>query len=214
MTPMMQKPMPFKPMPMSLVNPDLELMVWDPAPRPAPAAPVAAMDPAALRMKLRDRYIAARFPGVARSSADFRDTARVIKGVRLYFEEQSFDRASELLDLAIGEPGSAKLLRLARLELAYLRRDAARYTECALDLRRVHPDCPEWPEVVRLGCAVAPAQTELFGHARSARLHDSYGAWPQMPNWLQASWDLTGEVLAADFHREMTTAAPDQRLAA
>ena len=159
-----------------------------------------------LRAKLRDRYIAVRFPGVARSSADLQDAERVIKGVRLYFEEQKFDRADELLELAIGQAGSDKLLRLARLELAFLRREAGPFTEFAREIRRVHPDLPEWPEVARLGRALAPTETELFGDAQGARVHDTYGPWPEMPNWLQASWDLTHEILRSDFHREMARA--------
>lgn len=205
MTPMTRNPMSLQSMPMNLANPDLVLLEWEPAPRfvprlvPAVTAPVEAPT---LRRKLRDRYLAARFPGVVRSMADFADAGRVIKAVRLYFEERHFDRADELLDLGIAQAGSAKLLRLARLELAYLRRDAARYVECAIELQRVHPDSPEWLEVARLGRALSPGHAELFGKAQNARAHDSYGPWPSMPNWLQASWDLTGEVLAADFHRE------------
>jgi hypothetical protein len=29
-----------------------------------------------------------------------------------------------------------------------------------------------------------------------------------MPNWIQASWDLTSEVLASDFHRAIAGAVP------
>ncbi len=166
--------------------------------------PVTSASHDVMRAKLRDRYIAIRFPGVARSSDDLRDAERVIKGVRLYFEEQKFDRADELLELAIGQAGSARLLRLARLELAYLRRDAAGFTEFARDFCSVYPGSVEWLEVARLGRALAPAETALFGNAQGARAQDSYGPWPDMPNWLQASWDLTPEVLGADFHREMS----------
>ena len=188
---------PLKASPLNLVDPDLVLLDWQ-AGETLAAGPVTAM-----RAKLRDRYIAARFPGVVRSSADLDNTERVIKAVRLFLEEQGFDRADELLDLAIGRPGSPKVLRLARLELAYLRRDAARFTECAIDLQSHHPDSPEWGEVARLGRTLAPSQSQLFGHAGSALLHDRDGPWPGMPDWLEPSWDLSGEVLTADFHREM-----------
>jgi hypothetical protein len=40
------------------------------------------------------------------------------------------------------------------------------------------------------------------------RDHDHYGPWPHLPNWIQAPWDLTGEVIAADFHRAMARALP------
>lgn len=190
--------------------PELYLLAWEAEEDAEPEviqagviAPVSSSAQDAKRAKLRDRYIAIRFPGVAQSSADLQDAERVIKGARLYFEEQKFDRADELLDLAIGQAGSAKMLRLARLELAYLRRDAEGYTEFARDFTSAHPGSAEWLEVARLGRALAPAETTLFGNAQAARAQDSYGPWPDMPNWLQASWDLTPEVLGADFHREM-----------
>ena len=202
----------------STMPPELFLLEWEPAKDAEPEViqaagqvdqvPQGAQD--ALRGKLRDRYIAVRFPGVVRSSVDLKDVERIIKGVRLSFEEQKFDRADELLELAIGQPGSAKLLRLARLELAFLRRDAARFTDFARDFTNAHPDSAEWLEVARLGRALAPAESTLFGNAQGVRAQDSYGPWPDMPNWLHASWDLTPEILGADFHREMAHAhAPD-----
>ena len=197
------KKVPAPPTAVSTQPPELFLLEWEPA-EGAPPVPIAASEAGEeLRSKLRDRYIAIRFPGVARSSSDLRDAARVIKGVRLYFGEQKLARAEELLDLAIGQAGSPKLLRLARLELAYLRRDAAAFTAFARDFRGAHPDALEWLEITRLGRALTPDEASLFGDAQGARAQDSYGPWPDMPNWLQASWDLTSEVLGADFHREM-----------
>jgi hypothetical protein len=211
--------------PMPTTEPDLQMLVWDgspveqPAPRPAtrPATPPAATrtntenrtealrgDP--LRQRLRDRYIKARFPGVAECGADLENTPSIVKAVRHYFEEQKFDRADELLELAIAQAPGATDLRLAQLELAFLRRQAAAFTVSARAFRNAHPMDPAWKEICRLGRAIAPAETTLFGDTRGERLHDRYGPWPDMPNWLQASWDLTPEILAADLHREMAQA--------
>ena len=227
-------PRPMIPPPRPAGPPDLKMLEWDgdkvekpAAPPPAaPASPRAAAEsrPAALpadpmRLRLRDRYIKARFPGVAESSADLDDGPKIVTAVRLYFGEQKFDRADELLDLAIEQSPGAVALRLAQLELAFLRRQAAAFTAFARDFHRAHPMDPAWKEVCRLGRAIAPKETALFGDTRGERLHDRYGPWPDMPNWLQASWDLTAEVLAADLHREMAqsgavTRTPSQRNAA
>jgi hypothetical protein len=71
---------------------------------------------------------------------------------------------------------------------------------------------------MRLGRAVAPDEP-LFTAGAGARPHEHYGPWPNLPNWIQASWDLTAEVLAADFHRAMlrgpttkAARAPTQRV--
>lgn len=170
----------------------------------ATPSPTPAGENEQLRTKLRDRYIAARFPGMFRGTAGMRDTDQVIKVARLYFEEQKIERAQELLDLAISLSPSAKLLRLAQLEISFLGRDGAVFTKLARAFRTTHPDSPEWADVSRLGHAIAPGE-ELFGANPGERSHEHYGPWPDMPNWIQASWDLTSEVLAADFHRAIAT---------
>ena len=150
--------------------------------------------------RIRDRYISARFPGVARCAADLESSERMIKAARLYFEDGQSDTALELLDVAIEQDSRAEALWLAQLEIVFLGRDAARYVECARAFRALHPASAAWAEVSRLGRALAPAEA-LFGAASGPRDHDHYGPWPDLPNWIQANWDLTAEVVAADFHR-------------
>ncbi len=150
--------------------------------------------------RIRDRYIGARFPGVARSAADLESPERVIKSARLYFEDAQPDMALELLDLAIEQDSRAEALWLAQLEILFLGRNAARFIECARAFRALHPASQAWPEVARLGLALAPREA-LFGTANAPRQHDHYGPWPDLPNWIQANWDLTAEVVAVDLHR-------------
>ena len=150
--------------------------------------------------RIRDRYISARFPGVARSAADLESPERVIKSARLYFEDGQVDTALELLDVAIEQDSRAEALWLAQLEILFLGRNAARFVECARAFRALHPASDAWAEVSRLGIALSPKES-LFGTANGPRQHDHYGPWPDLPNWIQASWDLTAEVVASDFHR-------------
>ncbi|HEY2630684.1 MAG TPA: hypothetical protein VGI57_16255 [Usitatibacter sp.] len=154
----------------------------------------------ALRRRIRDRYIGARFPGAARGIADLESPDRVIKSARLYFEDGNVETALELLDLAIQQDMRAEALWLAKLELLFLARDAIRYKECAAGFRAAHATSTHWVEVARLGHALSPDDA-LFGPNRGPRSHEHYGPWPNLPNWIQASWDLTSEVLASDFHR-------------
>ena len=150
--------------------------------------------------RIRDRYISARFPGVARSAADLESPERVIKSARLYFEDGQADTALELLDVAIEQDSRAEALWLAQLEILFLGRNARQFVECARAFRALHPASEAWLEVSRLGLALAP-QESLFGTASGPREHDHYGPWPDLPNWIQANWDLTAEVVASDFHR-------------
>ena len=158
--------------------------------------------------RIRDRYITARFPGVARSAADLEAPERVVKAARLFFEDGDIAAALELLDLAIEQNSRAEALWLAQLEIVFLARDAARYLECARAFHAMHPASEAWAEVARLGRALAPGY-ELFGAESGPREHEHYGPWPDLPNWIQANWDLTAEVVAADFHRLMKRRAAD-----
>jgi hypothetical protein len=160
----------------------------------------------AQRTKLRGRYLAARFPGVAKTSADLMQSDRMIEAARLYFEERKLDRAIELLDLAIGQCPADESLALARLELAFLTQDAALYVVLAAAFRIAHPTSPQWGEVARLGRAIAPEEAE-FGAVAGPRATDHYGPWPDMPNWIRAPWDLTAEVRATEFHQAMARSA-------
>jgi hypothetical protein len=162
--------------------------------------------------RIRDRYIGARFPGVARSAADLESAERVIKSARLYFEDGQVDTALELLDVAIEQDSRAEALWLAQLELLFLGRNAARFIECARAFRALHKGSEAWPEVSRLGRALAPKES-LFESAAGPRNHDHYGPWPDLPNWIQANWDLTAEVVASDFHRILKRRAEAARAA-
>ena len=154
------------------------------------------------RARIRDRYIGVRFAGVARTAADLQNAARVIKAARLAFEEGHPESALELLELAIEQNPYEKSLWLAELEIAFLVRNPQRFVDSARAYLAAHPASAEWSEVERLGRSLAPGD-ELFAKRGAARAHEHYGPWPNMPNWIQAPWDLTAEVFAADFRRGM-----------
>ena len=182
---------------------------------PVPAAANGDDDPRnydARCRRIRDRYIGARFPGVARGAADLQPSDRVVKAARLYFEDGHPEAALELLDLAIEQDSRAEALWLAQLEILFLVRDGARFIETARAFRAMHPASGAWPEVARLGRALMPREG-FFGPESGPREHEHYGPWPDLPNWIQANWDLTAEVLAADFHRVLAQRAEAARTA-
>ena len=175
-------------------------------PSPPPPAPVVADMTEAQRGRIRDRYLAARFPGVARTAADLLETERIIVAARLYFEERKSDRALELLGLAAAQCPADESLPLAQLEIAFLAQEPALYVALASSFHAAHPASTQWSEVARLGRAIAP-EDALFGGADAPRDTDHYGPWPDMPNWIQAPWDLTAEVRATEFHQAMARQA-------
>ena len=199
--------------------PQLEMIEWsgdgeaptEPSPSAALGEPgeesfdAGALD--ARRRKIRDRYVAARFAGLAKGGADLANEDEVIRAARLLFEDQRAHDALELLELAIEEcPGNTGAW-LARLEILYLVRDAGEFIEAARAFRARHAaDTQAWNEICRLGRALAPHET-LFEGTVAVRDHEHYGPWPHTPNWIRAPWDLTAEVAAVDFHHAVTRAA-------
>jgi len=198
--------------------PQLEMIEWkgdgmqEPAAEPARASEDDGFDASKLdgrRRKIRDRYIAARFPGIAKCGADLADEEPLIRAARLMFEDDRAADALELLALAVEEYPQRVAAWLAQLEILYLTRDAAGFTEAAGAFRQRHGAQSEaWPEICRLGRALAPAGA-LFAGDVKVRDHEHYGPWPHTPNWIRAPWDLTAEVSAADFHHALRRAAND-----
>lgn len=184
----------------------------DAAPPAFPAADPGSMpgsghlSPAEERARIRDRYITVRFLGAIQGAAGLQSPRTVIDAARHYFEEGEFDRSRELLELAIQGSGREKSFRLAAIEIAFLTRDGEWLLELARGLREALPECPHWHEVQRLGRALLPGEA-LFGASPGIPSHEHYGPWPDTPNWIGASWDLTAEIRAADFHHAMMRAA-------
>jgi hypothetical protein len=182
---------------------------------PEPAASTVRRPPRTkptpfMRQKIRDRYLAARFPGAKRTDADLANTDDVIKAARLYFEDGDGDRACEWLAFA-SDANPDEGLWLAQLEILFLKRNGEDYTELAGLFRERFPESTHWDDVTRLGARITKGEPLFAGAQQHAVAGDEhYGLWPQMQNWIQAPFDLTGDVLSAEFHAKMKggTAAP------
>lgn len=183
-------------------RPSAEPIAWD----GTPVGPAAVAHAQGTREGVLDRYIAARFSGLLTGAADLRRVDDMIRIARLWFEEERDDLAQELLDLAIARLPENESLRLAQIEFAFLRRQGGRFESCAARFRQVLPQSRNWDEIARLGRKIAPGNA-LFASHRAIDPCPHYGPWPDLPNWIQASWDFTGEVLAADFHRDLSRRA-------
>lgn len=185
-----------------------EPLAWVTPQSPQAQAPAPSPQRAGeLHGALRRRYIAARFPGISAAAADLAVDTEVIKAARLYFEDGKFARAQELLAMASEQAPALESLPLAQVELAFLARDAELFIQLARHYSIAFPDGAPWAQICRLGHALAPNE-ELFGLALPINIHSQYGPWPDTPNWIQASWDLTADVMAADFHQALVRENP------
>lgn len=172
-----------------------------PATPSRPRRPVRVQMSAFLRQRIRERFLGSRFPGVPHSVEDLGHTDQVIKTARLFFEDGDVDRACEWLAFA-SDANPDERLWLAQLEILFLRRQGPSYAALAAEYRRRFPDSESWPDVAKLGARIAPTDP-LFVGAKAADTDAHYGPWPQVQNWIEAPFDLTGDVLAAEFHAAM-----------
>ena len=152
-------------------------------------------DPA--RQRVRDRYVAARFPGVARSSADLAKVKEVIKAANLYFEDGDVARSEELLDLAAALQPEPEGIWLARLELALLMLDSESYRVTALRFRTHHPASASWPEIVAVARTLCLTGEPFCNYDERGGLANY--PTPLSPNWLRDSWELAPKFKPADL---------------
>lgn len=183
------------------------------------AGDVTRKDPqpgsAFMRRKIRERYLDVRFPGTPHAEADLRNAAGVVKSARLYFEDGDIERAAELLEFAGDANPGQEATALALLEILYLARRPRAFRAAARTYRERFPEGGAWGEIARLGAELLP-ENPLFKGAAPAEEdpHDHYGAWPRVQNWIQAPFDLTGDVLAAEFHAKLRGGAAAPPIAA
>jgi hypothetical protein len=172
------------------------------------AGDVTRKDPqpgsAFMRRKIRERYLDVRFPGTPHAEADLRNAAGVVKSARLYFEDGDVERATELLEFAGDANPGDEATALALLEILFLARRPRAFRDAALAYRERFPEGGAWNEIARLGAELLPGNLLFKGAAPAEEdPHDHYGAWPRVQNWIQAPFDLTGDVLAAEFHAKL-----------
>jgi hypothetical protein len=167
-----------------------------------------------MRQKSRDRYLAARFPGAKHSDADLANTEEVIKSARLLFEDGDAERACEWLAFA-SDANPDEGLWLAQLEILFLKRNGENFTELAQEYHARFPESTHWGDVARLGARVTKNEP-LFAGVQPQEISgdEHYGLWPQMQNWIQAPFDLTGDVLSAEFHAKMKGGGPSVAISA
>jgi len=166
----------------------------------------AHSDPA--RQRIFERYVGARFPGVASRSEDFRDMGRIIKAARLFFEDAQLDRAVELLQIACDVSPADQAPWLAKLELQFLGTDGAGFAGTARRFASTHPRSLQWPEICELANKLGLADAVFQKRRASENANPEYGPWPGLPNWIQAPWDLTSEVALAELHARLRSDVP------
>lgn len=163
---------------------------------PAGTAPDERRDP-----KIRDAYVRARFPGLARGSADLGRADRVIEGARQYFSEGRPARALELLEMATRERPDLASLWVARLELLLLADRDDEFLEVAKAFVESHPRTGLADEMALLGQSL---RATVVDGGRAILAGATRG-------WFDPTEPAESARLAAEIHRLIAPAATRAR---
>ncbi len=129
------------------------------------------------RKRLRDRYIAIRFPDFQAVRTDPR---LVIRLARELHDDEEHRLATEVLILAVQDHPQDKSVALALLELAYLADDAELFCATAAYFREAFPKEKENADIVTLGRHIAPRHAAFLTRGGS-----SQGSPYTIPGWSQ-----------------------------
>lgn len=174
-----------------------------PAAPEAQAAPKTTSLSDSTRQRILERYIGARFTGVASRGEDFLDAPRIVKAARLFFEDGQIERSVELLKLATEVNPANEAPWLAMLEILFLGTDPTGYARAARRFAMSHSASANWPVIRQLGRKLGLDDAVITEGLSHVERYPNYGPWGGLPNWIQAPWDLTGDAALAELHARM-----------
>jgi len=93
--------------------------------------------------RLRERYVASRFPQFADNTSQLRNTVEILHTARHLLDDGRPNLAEELLYIALQEEPYQREAWLFLIELAFLNNDAARFDLLANDFRKIFPNGEE-----------------------------------------------------------------------
>jgi hypothetical protein len=149
-----------------------------------------------IRRRLRDQYVAARFPAFANAARDFRDTQKVIRYARELFDGDEAERAIELLRLAIEEDHRAREAWLALIELSFLQSDPGEFCELIVAFAIKFPGDATLPTQRAMAHELAP-QDPAFANAKKLAA---------LPNWSVDPARARNQQSRARFHAHLNRA--------
>jgi pilus assembly protein FimV len=192
------------------------------APLPEPRAAIASDAALATRLpdnaaELRRRYIEERFPEIANGAIVLDDSASVVKGARLFYEDGALPRAVELLQFAIEDRAGEIRTWLALFEIFRLERLTGEYAGLAARFREAHGTSDAWRKVRFFGREIDPGNPlyredamstlETIGPREARRMAAASAIDPIAENWLAAPMDFENEVLANDLRQALMAGA-------
>jgi hypothetical protein len=131
----------------------------------------------------RLRYMQERYPELGARTVSIDEPDSMINAARLYYEENQFGKACELLTYAVEERPQEIRYWLAQFELFRLEKMAPQFSDLATKFQVMLGHTDAWPKVRQIGYALDPAHP-LFAAARNDTDEERFD--PMSENWLNA----------------------------
>jgi hypothetical protein len=146
------------------------------------------------KRRLRDRYLATRFPQFQEPGAALRNAGDVARWARQLLDDDQPRLAEELLQLALEEDPGQRALWLFRIELAFLNSDEGTFNTLADEFKRRFGDDPACSEAIgtidAMGVELDPADPR-YANAGPPQL---------LPNWSTPDMGERDEVKQRKLH--------------
>jgi hypothetical protein len=146
--------------------------------------------------RLRDRYIAQRFPQISEPHYALKKTDIVLTWVRQFLDDDRPQMAEELMQLALQEDVKQREPWLFLIEVAYLRMEHSRFNELASEFKLL------FPEDAAIGIIDAMGKDLTPGDSRYAHVSTQH----ELADWSLLNQVARNPLLQQKFHVSMVEA--------
>jgi hypothetical protein len=143
--------------------------------------------------RIRERYIASRFPQFAGNTSQLRNTAENLRMARHLLDDGRPNLAEELLCIALQEEPYQREAWLFLIEVAFLNHDAARFDLLSDDFRKIFPNCEDQYVIDAMAHDLNPHDPR-YVNINSATL---------LPNWSSLASQARDESRQRRYHQAL-----------
>lgn len=147
--------------------------------------------------RLRDRYIASRFPQFAGNTSQLRNTEEILRSARNLLDDGQPNLAEELLSIALQEEPHQREAWLFLIEVAFLNHDAARFDALTDNFKYLFTHNDDQYVIDAMAHDLNP---------NDPRYQNLYSATP-LPNWSSLAALARDEIKQRRYHQALLETA-------
>jgi hypothetical protein len=143
--------------------------------------------------RLRERYIAHRFPQFAGAASQLRNTNEILRAARHLLDDGRPNLAEELLSIALQEEPYQREAWLFLIEVAFLSHDAARFESLADDFKKMFANSQDNQVIDAMAHDLNPSDPR----------YQNIESPTPLPNWSSLAAQGRDEIRQRSFHHAL-----------